>query len=164
MFSDKETCSFVSSQKRTEFYDLKHALHLMGKLENSTAAAAGGVGLDGSVSKNSSPHAVHKYAANTSSSSPSSSSSHVPSSNSTLSSAHRQFSAEKIKPAVPPALSLLASGSSASDSAPLQEHRALSQTSYCTPSDLVTIFLLENNRLLSTSLVSQMKQEEQVYS
>ncbi len=43
----------------------------------------------------------------------------------------------------------------------VQEHRSLPQQSPSTPRDYVTIFLLENNSLLSAS-VNQMKQEKQV--
>lgn len=43
------------------------------------------------------------------------------------------------------------------------EHRTLPQASCSTPRDFVTIFLLENNRLLSPA-VNQLKREEQVKS
>ena len=46
-------------------------------------------------------------------------------------------------------------------SLPPHEHRVLSQSPPATPRDFVTLFLLENNRLLSAS-VHQLKWEEQV--
>lgn len=64
-----------------------------------------------------------------------------------------------------PSCSTAQSGSSElGDYQPLHyhhEHKALQQAPPCTPRDFVAIFLLENNRLLSTS-VNQLKWNEQV--
>lgn len=35
VFTDKDTCTFVQEQKRIEFYDLKRALQVMGRLEHA---------------------------------------------------------------------------------------------------------------------------------
>ena len=140
MFTDEETCSFVQEQKRAEFYDLKHALHVMDRLETQLPAALS-----------------------------------------------RKHSSLSRKSSIDPPSPLLSSQQNPSIPAPQQEikspqtlisthlptrsmteshleHRTLTQ-SYprCTPRDFVTIFLLENRRLLSTS-VNQMKLEEQVRS
>lgn len=171
VFTDKDTCSFIKEQKRIEFYDLKHALQVMGRLEH----AAGSEGMAGGVAMISEEQS---------------------SKSSTLSSTFHQSSSpishstlpHSLDPSFPPSSSLHNSHQSSiqrihqkvrssSDSSPhlasklvsdsttkqkvSQEHRTLSQASHCTPRDFVIIFLLENNRLLSSS-VNQMKQEEQV--
>lgn len=141
MFTDEDTCSFIQEQKRVEFYDLKHALQVMDRLETQLPVALSRKHSSLSLSRTSSIDPPSPL----------------------LSSQHPSIPApkqEEIKLSPQMLNSTHLPTRSMTDTLP--EHRTLTQ-SYprCTPRDFVTIFLLENSRLLSAS-VNQMKLEEQV--
>lgn len=174
MFTDKDTCSFIQEQKSAQFHDLKHVLQVMGRLEHGGVAMARPGDRELSSKPSYSP------------TSPLTSSEHVTFPPSPLLSAsHSPISptpstdimATTVSPTSTDIIANTLSSptarthqepQSSPDTLPetlsthiLQEqHKTLTQN-HCTPRDFVAIFLLENNRLLS-SAVNQMKQEDQV--
>lgn len=172
VFTDKDTCSFIHEQKSTQFQDLKHVLQVMGRLEHVGVAVPRSSDREISSSKprysptsplTSSEHTTYPP-------SPLLSTSHSPlspaqthqepstdSMSTTLSSPTSQTRQE---PQPSPDMLPKSLSSSSSTHVHQEQHKTLNQ-SHCTPRDFVVIFLLENNRLLS-SAVNQMKQEEQV--
>ncbi len=165
--TDRDTTSFVKDQKRIEFHDLKHALHVMGRLERTVAglpedAHRGTLMMtskESSSSSQSSPPCGPKHSQQQPSLDPAS--------HSTLNSSSSSQNQDNCDSRLPSQ----ASSSVVSETVSMQtechsdhhsdHHKALVQESTCTPRDFVTIFLLESNCLLSTS-VNQLNQEEQV--
>ena len=144
VFSDDETCLFVKEQKKIEFYDMKRALQVMGRMQYSPVDNITGEEgaqsllrelflnpeepLLNSTTIHSLPHLHHN----------------------TLGSTCK----EKLGPKS-------VAEPSSNQWTSLHDNRTTSHSTLCTPQDFVTIFLLENKRLLSISLCQQ-KQEEQV--
>lgn len=176
MFADKDTRLFVEEQKRIEYCDLKHALHVMGRLGRGVAE-----GVSVGVVSEASPTTTRLSTSSTScqSSSPdttkhiSTSSQPLPPPATQITRNHLTSIPVSIKPSSSTSPSSFSSSNSTSKvgsalasefplSRDVQEHRSLPQGSPSTPKDFVTIFLLENNRLLSTSSANQLKQEKQV--
>ena len=171
VFSDQETRSYVEEQKRIEFYDLKHALGVMGRLEHEGATQTGlatsealamtRLSTSSTSCQSSSPDVKHT---------PTSSQPLPPSARTSLN--HQSSVPVAINTTSPNSISTTSGSTPKARSRVatelpsgqvVLEHRALpQQESLATPRDFVTIFLLENNCLLSTA-VNQMKQDKQVY-
>ena len=140
VYTDKETCSFVWEEKQQQYEDLKHALSVMGRMENPSSQRR----------KLSSDHLIHPPPSHLS---PSPSNLQITSSKYLSStsigqskpSTFGQVSKKVQRSSVP---------SIASGSGGLWAHCLV-------PENMVLMYLLENNRLLLSS-VNQMKQEAQV--
>ena len=159
MYTDEDTCSFVGEQKRQQYYDLKHALLVMGRMDNPNSQRRKTSAGD-QVVETSQLLQFHQASASKLLSVPSNSH-HQPSlvvaSSTQLMSpsvATSQVKREafgnlpdssKVHRTIAPAV--------ISDSSSLA-HSLL-------PEHLVLIYLLENNRLLLSS-INQMKQQPQV--
>ena len=188
MFTDKDTCTFVQEQKRIEFSDLKHALHVMGRLEHAAGREKRSKHHHHHQSPLSDEISAYKCEASSSLSSSKreavaggltsqqSSMRSSPDRSSPLLSSHfpsQSDSSETRSSTLPaqspsqsplplPALPTNPQSALLESLTTSQEHRPLLQNiPQCTPRDFVLVFLLENNQLLSAS-VHQMKQEEQV--
>ena len=155
VFTDKDTCSFIHEQKRTQFQDLKHVLQVMGRLEQGCVTVARPGDQEISSKPRVSPFPPSPLlSASHSPVSPTAQTHQEPSTDTTLSSPASQTQKEP-RPSPDMLPKTLSTHHTLQD-----QHKILTQ-SHCTPRDFVVIFLLENNRLLS-SAVNQMKQEDQV--
>ena len=151
VFSDKDTCSFIKDQKKTEFYDLKQASGVMGRLDHSEGAISSKEFSTSSKLTSSSSCQFSPKHSLLSITDPSASPSLYSPKGTSIDSDSSYSSQVASRSVAEPT----------SSNQTFYEHRTLSQTPKCTPHDFVIIFLLENNCLLSAS-VNQMKQEEQV--
>lgn len=148
VYTDEETCSFVREQKQQQYGDLRHALQIMGRIEYPSSQrrqlSAGQLTYTPSSSQDSHlpPPSHHTLSPQLQMIS----SRQIPSSLRTQSTRNAFGECPKAKHRC--SVPLTMSGSASSSRSLLPEH-------------MVLMYLLENNRLLSSS-VNQMKLEAQV--
>ncbi len=163
MHTDEDTSSFVREQKRQQYRDLKHALQVMGRIESpSTSSSSSGsssaslrrrtlAGDQSLIVRNTLPPS---QASLTTASQPpppshiSSPQSHLTATVGQLSSSLKAYSPDNREDTRKSYLSAMMDGPVSSKCSILPEH-------------MVLMYLLENNRLLLSS-VNQMKLEAQV--
>ena len=142
VYTDKETCSFVQEEKQQQYEDLKHALFVMGRIENPSSQRR----------KLSADHLIYPPL-----SSHLSPSSHTHPSNLQIT-LSRSASIGQLKPVTFGHVSKKVHRSSVPS---IVSGSGGPWVYHLVPENMVLMYLLENNRLLLSS-VNQMKQEAQV--